>query len=285
MANVYLTIDLIGRICLIRKGNQRWAVFLRANRDPNFNTRRSHSPMLNAALDRVKSQRVADQAKVAIGTLTGTSGNELAESRGVWTLVNQDIRVTGVDTSGTGTLGKLTKLAQLNAIVASVNHPTKFKKGILAKDPRPAGIIARLRIPTGATIQAVSESSTERTFMPGGHKQQLADFIRVRIPFKKPAVGPSLRLKPFGARSGQTYKFTGAAPLKLTMSNLCRCVEQVNVQKPGGVTIEDREFVVFYKLLERRPPKNKRPIPQVVVTNSSSGIFVPECYRPGEGSI
>jgi hypothetical protein len=280
---VYLTIDLIGRICLIRKGSQRWAVFLKANQDSNFNTRRSHFPALSAPFDRVKQQRIADQAKVTFGALTGSSGNELAESRGVWSLVNQDIRVTGVDTTGPGTLGKLYKLAQLEAIVDSVDHPTKFKKGILAADPRPAGISARFRIPKGAKIQAISESDTERTFIPGNHKQVLADFIRVRIPFSRPAIGPSLRLKAFGAAKRQTYKFTGAAPLKLTMSNLCRCVEQVDLKKPGGVTVEDREFVVFYKLLEKRPPKNKRPLPQVVAI--SSGVFVPECYRPGEGSI
>ena len=139
---VYLTIDLIGRICLIRKGSQRWAVFLKANRDSNFNTRRSHFPALSAPFDRVRRQRVADQAKVTFGALTGSSGSEFAESRGVWSLVNQDIRVTGVDTTGTGTLGKLYKLAQLDAIVASVSHPTKFKKGILGADPRSAGISA-----------------------------------------------------------------------------------------------------------------------------------------------
>ena len=265
------------------EGSQAWAVFLKANKDSKFHTRRSHMAVMNLPLVRVKSQSVADQSKMVIGTVGKLGGKPLADSVGVWSLSDYDMRVVGVQGDGTG-VRRTKNLANLDAIVNSVSTGSQFKSGILSNDPRPYGIVARLRIPKGATITGIVEDNNTRTFQPGGHQQVLADFIRVSIPFATPSKGPTLRLKRFGAKTGQSFKFQArGADLTVTMSNLCRCVEQTEPQTPSGTVSEDREFVVYYKLLRRALPANRRPVPQVPVsTKNTSGIDVPECYRPGE---
>ena len=278
-----LTIDLVGRICLVWKAGQAWAVFLKASKDSKFHTRRSHMAVMNLPLFRVQRQSVADQAKMVIGTVGKPEGKPIADSVGVWSLSGYDMRLLGVKGDGTG-VRRPKNLANLDAIVHSVSTGSQFKSGILSNDPRPYGIVARLKIPKDATIKGVVENNTTRTFQPGGHQQVLADFIRISIPFETPSKGPTLRLKRFGAKKGQPFKFQARGrDLTLTMSNLCRCVEQDEPKTPAGTVSEDREFVVYYKLLQKPLPANRRPVPQVPVTpKGTEGIDVPECYRPGE---
>jgi hypothetical protein len=277
-----LTINLVGRICLVWKDGQAWAVFLKANKDSRYHTRRGHMPAMNLSLHRVKRQSVADQSKMVIGSVGNLGGKPLADSVGVWSLSNYDMRIQGVRTDGPG--ARRTKnVADLNAIVQSVRAPSDFEPRILSKDPRPYGIVARLRIPKGATISGVVEDPVTRTFQPGGYAQVLADFIRVRIPFATPSKGPTLRLARFGAKKSQSFKFqANAGDLTLTMSNLCQCVEQPAPPTPSGNINEDREFVVYYKLLRTPLPPKRRPAPQVPLSSITTGIDVPECYRPGE---
>jgi hypothetical protein len=284
--NVALTVDLIGRICLVRRREQTWAVFLKANQDKNFNTRRSHMPALNLPLERVRSQNVADQSKMTVGAIRKRRGKELADSLGVWSLAGYDMQLKGVKGSGAGT-HRVGGLANLNAIVDSVRPGSQFKLGILARDPRPFGIVARLKIPEGATVQGIVEDKTVRTFVPGGHQQVLADFIRVRIPFETPSKGPTLRLKRFGATKGTSYRFRArGGNLTLTMSNLCKCVEQNAPESASGMVSEDREFVVYYKLLAASLPANGRPVPQVPGgIGTTEGVDIPECYRPSRASL
>ncbi len=123
-----LTIDLIGRICLVWKKEQAWAVFLKAGKDPKFHTRRSHMAALNLPLGRVKQQSVADRSKMVIGTVR-RAGKSLADSMGVWSLADCDMHLLGV--KGDGTVAPRPRhLANLNKIVDSVRPGSQFNYGI-----------------------------------------------------------------------------------------------------------------------------------------------------------
>ena len=191
-----LTIDLVGRICLVRRSGQTWAVFLKASRDRSFNIRRSHMPALNVPLDRVTSQRIADKSKMVIGAVGRVKAKSIADSLGVWSLAGYDMTLSGVLDTGDG-VQRISKLADLNKIVETVRSGSTFQRGILAEDPRPFGIAARLKIPKGAFVEGVVEDPAPRTFVPGMHKQVLADFIRVRIPFKNAGRGPDAPVEAF----------------------------------------------------------------------------------------
>jgi len=288
-AKARLIIDLIGRICLVKDNGQRWAVFLKADRSKTFRTRRAHIPALTAPLDRVASQDAADKSIITVGSFTRGKGKALAESLGVWPLRGYDIEIAGVATNKKGAV-RLSRLANLRAIVKAVDPKATFDTArILAKNPDPnhSGIIARLKIPKGASISARMEDSRVRTFVPGrpAHQQKLADYIHIEIPFANPFAGPALKLRRFGSTKANRLKFLvhGRDDLKLTMSNLCNCVEQPTVKTANGTMVsEDREFVVFYRLLTRNLPANRRPVPQVANSGGyASGVDIPECYRPG----
>ena len=235
-------------------------------------------PALSVPLDRVTSQRIADKSKMVVGAVGRVKAKSIADSLGVWSLVGYDMTLSGVLDTGDG-VQRISKLADLNKIVETVRSGSTFQRGILAEDPRPFGIAARLKIPKGAFVEGVVRTTARRTFVPGMHKQMLADFIRVRIPFKNAAVGPTLRLRRFGSRKSEPYKFTANdTDLTLTMSNLCKCVEPED--SPGaapGMVIEDREFAVYYQLLDVPLHARLRPVPQV--QPGIGGVFEPECYR------
>ncbi len=75
----------------------------------------------------------------------------------------------------------------------------------------------------------------QRTFVPGGHQQVLADFVQVQIQWANNQKAPALVLRRFGSRRRpDIYRFTPGADLTFTMSNLCTCVEQATPLTSSG---------------------------------------------------
>lgn len=276
-----LTINLVGRICLVRRRKRTWALFLKAPRSKSLNTRRDHTPLLKVSLARVATQIVADKAVAAVGEVTVVPTNELADSVGLWRLAGCDMTLRGV-APGTGGQSSLATVADLNAIVETVQPGSKFQPGILSSDPRDFGIAARLKLPRSADLSAFAANTSQRTFEPGGHQQVLSDFVQCRVQWANNQKAPALVLRRFGSqRRPDTYRFTPGADLTFTMSNLCTCVEQATPLTSSGTEVsEDREFVVYYSLLVNQLPANLRPVPQVPVI--IGGIESPECYRPSQ---
>jgi hypothetical protein len=275
-----LVVYLVGRICVVTKGANTWAVFL----DARYNTHlglREHKPLLGVPMSMVSSQTAADKALVTSGVfvnpLVNKTGVPLMDSYGVWPLSGFDIRISGVK-AGTGTQ-QIADLSDLNAIVASVDPTGKFKfeAGILGKNPRKFGVLARLLLPPAADVTAVTEDPTPRTFQPGGHTQPIATYVRITMPFANDLKAPTLKLRAFTGPRRAMYALSGVnyAEVPLMMSNLCNCVKQPVKKGLAGSRIEDPEFGLYYELLQK-PRPSQRPLPEI--PSKVGGIEVPECY-------
>jgi hypothetical protein len=164
-----LVIDLVGRICLVKDrkvyGEQKkpepreeenkglWAIFLSVREGEQVKVPhkeplklREHSPLLSVPLSMVKTQKVADEARLACATFVKplNSNRGLADSMGIWNLVG-DMRFDNVKEQA-GIL-RIRDLANLNAIVANTGKAAPFGRDILANPPIPA-VAARLWCPS-----------------------------------------------------------------------------------------------------------------------------------------
>lgn len=171
------------------------------------------------------------------------------------------------------------KLADLNAIVQSVADNAVFHEEILESKPTRL-ITARFAIPDFADVSATVVDATARTFFPGGHTQQLADFVTCTMDFAVPTKGPTLTLRTFSGERRAAFAFAGRfGDVTVTLSNLCNCVEQrIPKNNKTGLFREDREFRLYYELV-KKPTRISRPTPEVA--GSGIGGFRPvRCYRP-----
>jgi hypothetical protein len=295
-----LVIDLVGRICLVKgkewkKGKEHgqiepdkkykkepeeednkglWAVFLnaRANRQLGL---RKHVPLLSVPLSMVKSQEVADEA-----LLTGVTfvkrlqeTDSYVDSLGMWKLAGQDMTISGIAAEG----GKvrIREVANLNAIVASVDKTATFESRILDSDPSGFGVLARLWLPASANVTAITEDSDRKTFQPGGHTQKIATYVRCEIPFADDVKAPVLRTRQFNNGRRFDYRFSAQSygQVTVTMSNLCNCVNETTEYGPDA-TSDDPEFRVYYQLV--RTVLDEEPVPTIPRTSGARQI--PVCF-------
>jgi hypothetical protein len=274
-----LVVYLVGRICVVTKGANTWAVFLNARHNPKLGLR-THTPLLSVPLSMVASQTTADRAHLTGGTFVDRAVGKgpLIDSMGMWFLSGHDMTIQGVK-QGVGNQ-QIGDLADLNAIIATIDPAGKhtFEPGILNKNPQQFGVSARLLLPKAADVTAVTESTHKRTFMPGGHTQKIATYVKCEMPFADDLHAPTLTLRAFSGGRRVVYKLAcqGYSQVKLMMSNLCNCVKEPYTNGSVG-KIDDREFVLYYELL-RRPRPGQRPLPEIKV--KLGGADVPECYDP-----
>jgi hypothetical protein len=269
-----LTLYLVGRICLVTKGKTIWALFLDAHHNPRLKLR-EHKPLFNAELSRV-DQAVADQALLTIAR------PDDAHAVGVWPLSKVDITISGVGSGGTPNRD-IKDLADLNAIVASVDPSATFQSGIVQdKNPSKFAVLARLRLPDAANISTESGTGVPeaRVFLPGKYTQSINDYVSCEMTYAKVGVPPSLKLRRFGGSQSTSYKFrddTAGGGLTLVMSNLCSCADNRFGKNPDSI---DPEFRIYYQLLKTALPAKNEPVPRVdrtPITTGGSGI--PECYN------
>lgn len=275
-----LVINLVGRICFVTKGEDIWAVFMNAGHNRALHLR-DHAPLLSAPLSMIDSQKVADEAQMTSATFVTQLNRkkQLVDSMGIWSLAGYDMTLGGV-AAGAGKVD-LEEVADLNAIVATVDPKAKFERGILDPNPTRFGILSRLRLPRSADLTAVTEDLVEKVFLPGGHKQKVATYVRCEVRFANDLVGPSLRLRAFRGGRRTSYKFDGEeyAEVTLMMSNLCNCIKEPP-RTSAGTKIDDDEFGLYYQLLKKPRPKQK-PLPHLPKTKGTKGaIEIPVCYDP-----
>jgi hypothetical protein len=256
-----LVIDLVGRICMVTKRNDLWAVFLNIPENPKRNLR-EHRPLLGVPLSMVKSQNEADAALLTAATFVKRlkATRRSVDQLGIFQLGGQDLTIRGA-AAGTGPV-RIADAADLNKIVASVDPTATFEPRILGPRPSRFGISARLRLPSSATVTAITEDRTIKTFWPGGHRQRLASYVRCEIPFANDLRPPVLRSRAFKGGRPFDYRFdaTRYDELTLTMSNLCNCAGETGYNKEGMV--EDAEFSVYYQLV-RKPGLREQPLPTI----------------------
>jgi hypothetical protein len=291
MATKKLVIFLVGRIVVVTKGADTFAVFLNAEHERQLHLRK-HTPLLSVPMSMVASQRVADQALVASGTFVQVIGRPepLMDSMGVWPLSGYDMTIRGV-AGGTGTR-QIDDLSDLNGIVAKMDPSAQFDGAILKRDPGKR-VLARLKVPRAANITGIVEDDEERTFVPGGHKQKIATYVKCEVTFASDLAdqGPALALRAFRGGRRATYKLSGEGyrEVNVMMSNLCNCFKQVLKPTKDG-QIDDLEFGIYYGLL-REPRPDVRPLPRLPIPKGKlggtkiEGVRVPECYDPARLKI
>jgi len=288
-----LVLHLVGRICLVTKDADTWALFVNARHNTKLGLR-EHTPLLNVPLSMVASQDVADAAHVTsatfvnpLATLIPTGATApLVDSLGIWKIGGFDMSFDGLnDGSGKGTIDAL---PDLSLLAKQADLPNDVKTGIFDTNPTPAAVLARLKFPKNADIKAVTEDFAKKTFEPGGHKQVVATYVKYEADFTNDLIGPILNLKKFVGGRPKSYKFDGQRydEIHLTMTNLCNCVKpEPPLRTPAGDLVDDPEFGLFYELLKRPPASNKRPVPVIPappgagLTASFGGIRVIQCYN------
>jgi hypothetical protein len=256
-----LVIDLVGRICMVTKKNDLWAVFLNIPANPKLKLR-EHRPLLSVPLSMVKSQKEANAAQLTAVTYVKRmkSTRRWVDQLGIFRLEGQDLTIGGA-AAGTGSV-RIADVADLNKIVARVDPKATFEPRILGPHPGRFGIDARLRLPSSAKVTAITEDPTIKTFLPGGHRQKLASYVRCEIPFANDLRPPVLRSRAFkgGRRFDYRFDATRYNEVTLTMSNLCNCAGELGYVPDGMV--EDTEFSVYYQLV-RKPGLIKKPLPTI----------------------
>jgi len=300
-----LVINLVGRICLVKgserhrqtepqdghhrapaeggerkpvegKGNKvLCAVFLdaRANRQLGL---RKHVPLLSVPLSMVKSQEVADEARLTGVTFVNPlpAGGNQVDSLGTWKLAGQDIRIGGASADA-GEVS-IDNVPDLNAIVATVHPGATLESGILDSDPSGFGILARLWLPASATLKAITEDHGVKTFQPGGgHRRPIAAYVQCTIPFANNLEAPVLRTRQFNNGRLFDYRFDahGYNQLTVTMSNICNCVNEATEYGPDAVS-DDPEFRIYYQLV--RTVLLQEPVPTIVPTRGARQV--PVCF-------
>src|SRR5262245_32016838 len=115
-----LVVSLVGRICLVTKGADAWAVFLNIQPYPKPQLR-EHKPLMTVPLSMVLSQIPANDALLTNATFVNPAGARRSQidSTGVWSLAGYDMSFRGVG-EGDGKRS-IRALADLNKIVKSVD--------------------------------------------------------------------------------------------------------------------------------------------------------------------
>jgi len=290
-----LVIDLVGRICMVTRKDELWAVFLKippedkeiaiSGKDKLLD----HYPLLSVPLSMLDSNVKEAKGAVLTAVTRVKRLNEeemLLDKMGIWRLDGQEITIEKGDSNISGTVD-IVDAADLNAIVASVGVLPVFEPGVLAEtNPAKFGITARLRLPKSADVTAVTEDRTVKTFVPGGHIQHLASFVRCKIPFAGDYGSPAIRLRPFQKddparvaeqreRQDSTmldFRFNATLhdEVTVTMSNVCSCIEDYDRAS------DDPEFFVYYNLLKRPDELRGAPVPTSVPKIAARQI--PICF-------
>src|SRR5262249_55987256 len=160
-------------ICLVSKGKggNIIAVFLDARHNEDLKLE-EHRPLLAVPLSMIDAQKIADRAVLTTVTFVRPTGEtkDLVDALGVWSISGYDMTLSGVDAGSTGKVD-IADVADLNAIVKSVDPKAQFEGGILGSNPKRHGVLARLKLPASANITAVTEDPTPKVFQPGGHTQ------------------------------------------------------------------------------------------------------------------
>jgi hypothetical protein len=217
------------------------------------------------------------------------------DSMGIWKLDGLDLEILN-SAKPPGTL-RIRDVANLNAIVASVDpgKPATFKS-ILASAP-PSEVVARLKLPSSARVTAITEDPVERTFYPGNYTQPLATYVRCRIPFADDIDEPILRMRSFGGDTIPDFKFDAHKynELTLTMSNLCKCVDEKEYSEkehgereykkrmndPDNI-IDDPEFSV-YNMLLAGTGLTRFPVPTIPLRHGA--VRIPLCFSPAQAEV
>jgi hypothetical protein len=272
-----LIVNLIGRICIVQQGNALTALFMDTGASGD-RAIREHRPLLATSLDRIAQQSAAETSLVTIGAVLTGSAAPKTDSIGIWSLDGYEMTVDGV-ANAAKPARDVTKLADLGAIVDSVAKNAAYEQRILSANPKRYGIAGRFVIPDDADVTAVVVDAAPRKFVPGGHTQQLADFVTCSIDFANALKGPTVTLRRFGSRERTRLAFKAqGGDVTMTLSNLCNCVEQPLVQGPDpNMVLEDREFRLYYKLV-KSPKRIARPTPEAPAPPVIGGVRPVRCY-------
>src|SRR5262245_16890294 len=172
-----LTLHLAGRICLVQHDGHRVAVFLDAQKNAALGFPK-HYPVLRAAIDDC-TQKGADLATISLADQKG-------RVHALWDLTGCDMKFEGIEMSQT-TVAQADAIANLRDAFKRVNPKARWRTAELFEDdPRKYGIVARLSLDGFARIDSMffdgdgtfkgaeetAVASQDRTFLPGGHRQQ-----------------------------------------------------------------------------------------------------------------